>query len=180
MTSLPTSFVEDMERANGNSSRGPENLRKARAAKRPPAPPEVRFFRRVRKTEGCWYWEGYRGPKGYGQFPIAKRNIVQAHRYSYELVNGPIAEGMCLLHSCDNAPCVNPSHLFPGTRADNNQDMMAKGRHVAWNAAKSVCLRGHALPLAGRNGKRPCRACQNIGQNARRAAMRAAGIRRKA
>ena len=52
-----------------------------------------------------------------------------AHRVAFELVNGFAPE--CVMHACDNPPCVNPAHLLPGTRADNNRDMKAKGRHAA-------------------------------------------------
>lgn len=75
----------------------------------------------------CWIWTaatvcGY-GCIGYGAGKIAK-----AHRVSWELHNGPIPGGLCVLHHCDNPLCVNPDHLFLGTRKDNSDDMIAKGR----------------------------------------------------
>jgi hypothetical protein len=51
-----------------------------------------------------------------------------AHRVSWVLTNGPILDGLCVLHRCDNRICVNPSHLFLGTKKDNFQDMITKGR----------------------------------------------------
>ncbi len=56
---------------------------------------------------------------------------MHAHRAAWIEANGPIPEGMNVLHHCDNPPCVNVEHLFLGTAADNTQDMIAKGRRVA-------------------------------------------------
>lgn len=84
------------------------------------------------KSKDCWEWVGAVNNKGYG-YIHAKVGRFLAHRVSYELEYGPIPEGMCVLHKCDNPRCVRPSHLFLGTIADNNRDMMAKGRHVVWN-----------------------------------------------
>lgn len=77
--------------------------------------------------EGCWDWSGYKQPEGYGTFPHAK--TWYAHRVSWELHNGPIPDGMHVLHTCDNPPCSNPAHLFLGTVADNMADRKAKGRN---------------------------------------------------
>lgn len=57
--------------------------------------------------------------------------IYYAHRFGWTLANGEIPPGMCVLHRCDNPPCVNPTHLFLGDRRDNAIDMIAKGRHWA-------------------------------------------------
>lgn len=55
----------------------------------------------------------------------------KAHRVVWEGIFGPIPNGLWVLHSCDNKPCINPHHLFLGTRQDNVDDMVAKGRHKA-------------------------------------------------
>ncbi len=84
-------------------------------------------------NSGCWLWtEAQKGRyalshKGYGM--IKWRGIgLSAHRFSWEIHNGPIPNGMWVLHRCDNPPCVNPEHLFLGTALDNNRDRDAKGR----------------------------------------------------
>jgi hypothetical protein len=94
---------------------------------------EMRFWSHVNKTDSCWLWTGSKRYNGYGAFVWAEDGVVvqgRAHRYSWELVNGKIPDGLCCLHRCDVPACVNPSHLWLGTKADNNRDMCAKGRHV--------------------------------------------------
>ena len=75
----------------------------------------------------CWEWQACKLKEGYGQFGLNGK-VVRAHRLSYELCVGPIPPGMCVLHACDNPPCVNPSHLFLGNDADNVYDSTSKGR----------------------------------------------------
>lgn len=90
-----------------------------------------RFYKHVdaRSADECWPWIGYRDRRGYGRFRIpGERNMKVASRVSYELKYGDIPDGMCVCHKCDNPQCVNPSHFFIGTKADNNKDMYEKGR----------------------------------------------------
>lgn len=83
-------------------------------------------------SDGCWMWTAVRDPKsGYGKFYIGARRFTGAHRASYSIHNGPIPEGMFVLHRCDTPSCVNPAHLFLGTHLDNMADMIAKGRGTA-------------------------------------------------
>lgn len=93
----------------------------------------ARFWSRVDMSRGalsCWLWQASKDTTGYGHVGIGGR-LYQAHRVAYELLKGPIPEGLCLMHSCDVRDCVNPRHLTPGTYADNNRDTMTKQRHVA-------------------------------------------------
>ena len=96
------------------------------------APLAERFARYVGEPgeNGCILWTGSVNKRGYGQIQLAGRGgrPVLAHRLSWELANGPMASGMCVLHRCDVPGCVNPAHLFLGTRADNQRDMAIKGR----------------------------------------------------
>lgn len=74
----------------------------------------------------CWLWNG-RSYKGYGRISYF-HNDVQAQRASWTINCGAIPEQLCVLHKCDNPTCVNPNHLFLGTRSDNVADMISKGR----------------------------------------------------
>lgn len=89
--------------------------------------PEERFWHFVVKGPECWGWKGLTRD-GYGVLTTGPNQQGKAHRFSYELHNGPILNGLHVLHRCDNPPCCNPEHLFLGTQADNAHDMYAKGR----------------------------------------------------
>lgn len=89
----------------------------------------ARFWSKVDKSGDCWEWAAGRGSFGYGRFRALGKTDY-AHRVSYGLEYGEIPDGMCVLHKCDNPPCVNPAHIFLGTKADNMADRDAKGRNV--------------------------------------------------
>lgn len=88
--------------------------------------PYSHFWRQVEKSTDCWLWTGWTS-KGYGSL-THKRKPWTAHRFSWMVHNGPIPEGLWVLHRCDVPLCVNPSHLFLGNAADNSADMTSKGR----------------------------------------------------
>jgi len=94
-----------------------------------------RFWSKVNKDTGtdCWEWEGASLSAGYGTLTIGSRtdgsrDILLAHRMSYEIHKGDIPEGNVVMHSCDNPRCVNSAHLSVGTYKDNMQDCILKGR----------------------------------------------------
>lgn len=99
-------------------------------------PLETRFWEKIKKSDGCWEWQGVVNEKGYGVINkgrVGEGNVL-AHRLSWELHNGVIPEGegyhgICVLHKCDNPSCVNPDHLFLGTNQDNINDMVSKQRN---------------------------------------------------
>lgn len=104
----------------------------------------ARFWARVDMhpgLESCWLWTGPPDGNGYGRASIGHHRVALAHRVSYAVEHGPLAPDVCVLHRCDNPPCVRPDHLFPGDRGVNARDMAAKGRqHVQRNpGARPVC-----------------------------------------
>jgi hypothetical protein len=74
---------------------------------------------------GCWRWLGKIMPKGYGYIGSYQH---RAHRVMYERLVGPIPKGLWVLHRCDVKDCVNPDHLYTGTRADNARDSVERGQ----------------------------------------------------
>lgn len=85
-----------------------------------------RFFKYVKKTDGCWLWIGGL-VNGYGQIRVNGKPEL-AHRVSWQLNNGDVPEGKYVLHKCDVPRCVNPEHLYVGDQYDNMDDMWSRGR----------------------------------------------------
>jgi hypothetical protein len=149
-------------------------------------PIEERLWDRIKRTpSGCWEFQGARnGRLKYGNLSFRGR-YQPAHRVAYELTNGAIPEGLVVMHSCDNPPCINPEHLSLGTIADNNADRDRKGRGYIptggeqFHRDKTHCPAGH--PYAGEhlrvrpNGHRYCRTCANQHRRERRSAARERG-----
>lgn len=100
----------------------------------------------------CLEWSGYRDRKGYGQLRHAGRTRF-AHRVAWSAANGPIPDGLCVLHRCDNPSCVRADHLFLGTNADNVRDRDAKGRTPRGDASGSR-LHPARLARGDANGSR--------------------------
>jgi len=104
-------------------------------------PLDERFVEKVAKTESCWEWTGLVNAKGYGRMGVRRAHrrseMVLAHRLAWELEHGEVPAGACVLHRCDNPRCVRVAHLFLGTRAENNDDMISKGRGRAARGGES-------------------------------------------
>ncbi len=100
--------------------------------------------------EGCWPWIGAKFRKGYGNFHIRSIGNIGAHIVSYILTarEDKLEPLDCVLHDCDNPPCCRPAHVFKGSKKDNTQDMIQKGR----SKNNIGFTRGHAPKgeLAGR------------------------------
>ena len=96
-------------------------------------PVRERFFEKLRRDGDCLVWTGYRDKCGYGRMAAgsaATTKLALTHRVAWFLQNGPIPDGMQVLHKCDNPPCVDHTHLFLGTHGDNMRDCVEKGRHA--------------------------------------------------
>ena len=108
---------------------------------RPVTPIEERLYRNVVKVQStdCWEWQGGTNNIGYGMIRDNEiKNMRTTHRVSYEIANGSIPKGKCVLHKCDNVLCVNPDHLWSGTRLENTRDMIQKKRHNHFGSRSKV------------------------------------------
>ena len=90
-------------------------------------------------NSGCWIWLGAMESGGYGSVRVG-RDVMRAHRLSYRLAKGPV-EGGFVLHHCDNRLCINPDHLYLGTKLDNARDRERRGR----GADRSLKNNGRAV-----------------------------------
>ena len=134
--------------------------------------PVIRFNQRyiVNEETGCWEWQGAQTGNGYGYMEIGGKRI-KTHRFSYQLYNGELIEGLVIMHSCDNRVCVNPEHLSQDTASANIKDMWQKGRAKAGfkkgpnYELGGQCMKGHDLTektlMVFSNNARKCRTCWN-------------------
>ena len=137
-----------------------------------PAPAETRFWEKVNKTETCWLWTAGTAGAGYASFWNGTRRTY-AYRFAYELLVGPIPEGLTLDHLCRRRDCVNPAHCEPVSIRENTRRGQ-NPRNVAH--LTDTCKRGHDLndSWVSPAGSRACRACHRDRQAARMARKRKA------
>lgn len=134
-----------------------------------------RLWARVDRSGDCWLWTGALDRNGYGRISTGGRGdpIAFVHRVAYELIVGPIPDGLVIDHLCRNRACCNPDHMEPVTDAENKRRGFSPS---AVNARKTHCKRGHELSgdnvLVNGTG-RSCRECR---RDREREARRAAGI----
>lgn len=93
---------------------------------------------KVDESTGCWICNA---TSRYPAMRVGKESIPR-HRIAYELFVGPVPDGLCVLHKCDNPRCINPDHLFIGTQKDNMEDMRMKGRQRHGSGNRGNCNRG--------------------------------------
>jgi hypothetical protein len=98
----------------------------------------------------CWLWTAARDKGGYGLLTV-NGTMMKAHRIAWELANGPIPDGLWVLHHCDTPACCRVSHLYLGTHSQNVRDMVDRGRAASGDRNAS---RAHPERLARgeRNG----------------------------
>jgi hypothetical protein len=104
---------------------------------------------------GCWIWKGSLNPDGY---PFFSQKSV--HRLSYQILVGPIPDGMEIDHLCRQRACVNPHHLEAVTHKVN---VLRGNGPTAKNAQKTHCPRGHPYDIRLKSGGRWCSICAKTG-----------------
>lgn len=114
------------------------------AARRIPVEERLIRWSRRNTLTGCLEWTGWKDRDGYGRIKVNGKKRRATHM-ALEVWGGTIVPpGMMALHSCDNPPCIEPTHLRVGTGSDNEKDAYSRGKKN-WNSLKEFCLRGHPI-----------------------------------
>lgn len=125
--------------------------------------PHERFQKYFQEADGCWMWQGKKWHNGYGAFYVgggrSGPKVIGAHRFAWEMVNGPIPDGLEIDHLCKTRACVNPAHMEVVTHAENMR------RATGWKKVPAThCKYGHPFDEENTtflpDGKRACRTCQ--------------------
>lgn len=87
-------------------------------------------------AEDCWTWRSW-APHSKHQLSTYKGETMLAHRRSYRMFNGPLSQGLVIMHHCDNPSCVNPKHLSQATQDANMKDCKDKGRFASQAGSKN-------------------------------------------
>ncbi len=135
------------------------------------------FSLKSEDSNGCWNWLGAKNNKGYGYIRF-RNTSLSSHRASFAAFRERLTNGLFACHRCDNPSCVNPEHLFSGTRKDNSEDMVIKGRQRK-PKRNSHCKIGHEYTpeneiLHPVFGYQTCRICTNLANKIKLRQWRAA------
>jgi hypothetical protein len=112
----------------------------------------------------CWLWlAATNGSNGYGIFrggqgrdKFGSKRWILAHRFAYEILAGPIPQGLHIDHLCFNRLCVNPKHMETVTQRVNT---LRSDGPSARQARRNTCIRGHEFDVVDKAGKRRCSVC---------------------
>lgn len=132
----------------------------------------------VDQQSNCWRWASVKNSRGYGRVWLNGK-VQLTHRAVYSMLIGEIQSGLTLDHICRVVDCCNPAHLEPVSHRENVRRGIGP---TAINAAKTHCLRGHALEGDNldschlKRGQRNCRTCKNSIRRERAAIERAARL----
>jgi len=139
--------------------------------------PEKRFWMKVdrRGPDECWLWTAKSVTRGgYGSFRVSPGKLMRSHRYAYELLIGPIPDGLTLHHLCETGACVNPAHLTPVSLEENSR-LGSAALRTSWDRRREAEFCGSGIHRftpenTGRDyrGRRFCKACGNASARKRR------------